>query len=142
MAKKYPTESDKPDYSGFKGIGQWLRDKGAGGPTSGRMRGPWGSSARANEGGVRGTVRNTGAGYTGAKGNEPAAPAKSAKMAATIKPKMAPVSAVRRAPKAAAPAPAKKNDDYFNRRAELGSFYLNATSGMFSPKAGGSKKKK
>lgn len=34
-----------------------------------------------------------------------------------------------------------KSDDYGSRRAELGDFYLNATSGMFSTKAGGKKKK-
>lgn len=96
-----------------------------------------GESSRAKS--VMGTKRTTGAGYTGAKGQDVVAPAKSAKMSAAVpkvsrKPSVGFKTTVTPAKKAA------KSDDY-NRREELGGFYLNATSGMFSPKAGGKKKK-
>ena len=81
----------------------------------------------------------------------------------TAKAKQAPVSAVRRDPSAvsswgeeAPPVPVRKpagpttkppkgnqvarGPGGFNARKELGDLYLNATSSMFSPKAGGSKK--
>lgn len=102
------------------------------------------STARA-DGQVAGTKRNTGAGYTGEVGNKPTPPIKSAKMSATVSPRGMAMGSKASGPprastpkKAAAPKPVK--DDDYNRRAELGDFYLNATSGMFSPKAGGKKK--
>lgn len=95
----------------------------------GHVRG-WTSSAAAAPS-VKGTVRNTGAGYTGEKGNDATPPAKSAKMAAEV---AAP-------PKAAKPVgksyKAKGPADY---NKDLGRIYLQATENMFSSKAGGKKK--
>jgi hypothetical protein len=81
--------------------------------------------------GIRGTYRATGAGRTGAKGDAGSAPEKSAKVAAP-KPK---ASGWKTSVKPAGKGPADYNKD-------LGDFYLNATSGMFSSKAGGNKGKK
>jgi hypothetical protein len=88
---------------------------------------------------VSGTVRNTGAGRSGAKGDEPKAPAKSAKMSATTsfkgeqmsKPKAAPAKPAKPAYKAKGPADYNK---------DLGRLYLQATENMHSGKAGGKKK--
>lgn len=88
-----------------------------------------------------GTVRATGAGYSGAKGEAPKPAARSAKMDAGIKkPSNYMAMGKKAAAKAAAAVKPAKSDNY-NRRSELGDFYLNATSGMFSEKAGGKKKK-
>jgi hypothetical protein len=72
------------------------------------------------------------AGYSGAKGDAGAPPAKGVKISA------AKVSAPKAAPKAAKSAyKAKGVPDY---KKDLGDYYLNATQHMFSSKAGGKKK--
>lgn len=152
MPPKKP--EDKPKSTTFKGAGgSTSAMKGAGGTTTmgraaigraatsgaapktsgGHTRG-WFSGAAASPKPVSGTVRSGGAGYTGEKGNAPTPAAKSAKMSATLKPKPkgTGLSDADRAYKRKGPA------DY-NR--DVGAFYLNATSGMFSKDAGGKKKK-
>lgn len=102
------------------------------------------SQAKARDRYVSGTVRGGGPGYSGEKGNAPTPAARSAKMDAgkptTPKRPGAPFGPMGSGAKPAKAVAKPKSDDY-NQRSELGSFYLNATSGMFSPKAGGKKKK-
>lgn len=109
------------------------------------------SSANAGESSVPKMARATGKGGRAAgsamakpKGN----PFKSGKYAAKG---MAPVQAAAKAAKKAKPKAdigslanweTKVNKSYRGSREELGDFYLNATSGMFSDKAGGRRPKK
>ena len=93
------------DLGGGKSGGSWrdwLKRRTMSNPwdmlEGGRNRANMGSSANAASAKVKGTVRNTGAGYTGAKGSDATAPVKSAMMSAATakkppmpmrKPKMA-----------------------------------------------------
>jgi len=105
-------------------------------------------SGRLGKDSVKGTVRSTGAGRTGEKGEIPVPPVKSAKMAAMPKMKAMSGGELGAKPKLVAakvnlakPRPAKTVSGDFNRRSELGDFYLSATEHMFSEKAGGKKKR-
>ena len=80
----------------------------------------------------KGTVRSTGAGRTGEKGNMPVAPVKSAKMSAAA-------PAAKAVAKAGAwktkvtPAKASKAPSYDDERRRLGDYYLAANPGMSDP---------
>ena len=150
MPPKKP--ESKPKSTTFKGAGgSTSAMKGAGGTTTmgraaigraatsgaapktsgGHTRG-WFSGAAASPKPVSGTVRASGAGYTGEKGNAPTPAAKSAKMSAGLKP-------AGKKPSTSAKPYVKKGVPDYNR--DVGPFYLNATQHMFSKDAGGKKKR-